>query len=105
MSSTSTIKQQIELADIVTSLYSKGHVDLASDVVLCVVSSYNGQHVLFDDKNMDSVFMRTLHELLDEIGFDSIMKVSRDKALHLGRAPATFNTQYPGSVFPIKPWG
>ena len=96
-------KQQIELAEIVTSLYRRGCLDLAADIIL-LTSSYDGTHVLFDDTNRDSTFMRTLHELLDDLGFDSIMKVSKEKAEKLGDMLPKFNTQYPGHISPVKPW-
>lgn len=97
-------KQQKELAEVTAALVQKGHEDLASDIII-LANTYNGTHVFFDDRNTDSVFMNTLHTLLDELGFKNILRISREKAGRMAKAPPAFNSQYPGHVSPIKQWG
>jgi len=101
MTSIISVQSQIRLASIVSSLYSKGKTDLAADII-ALTASYDGTHVLFDSKNMDSVFMLTLHELLDDLGFTSIMKLSREKAERIAKTPQGLNPQYPLNISPVN---
>lgn len=105
MAAVSDTKQQVQLAAVTASLFRKGHKDLAAEIVLLMLGSYNGQHVLFDDTDLDTVYMRTLHELLEDLGFHNILKTSKERAEDIHVRPLPFSPQYPGMVTPLKPWG
>lgn len=96
-----SVRQQVQLAEVVTSLYTKGHVDLAADIIV-LSGTKNGKHVLFDDKDLSSVFMETLHELLDNLGFENIMKVSKKRAKELEKLPPAFDAANPSMISLIR---
>lgn len=89
----------VQLAFVTADLVRGNYLDLAAEAFL--LGSKNGTRTLFDDAPAD-IYESTLRKLLDITGFDSVLKVSKERAAKLKRAPPAFESQFPGNINPVR---